>query len=103
MTAQLQGGQTAQALVKVISKRKRPEPTPADGKTRGLFQDVRPDPDADPRQRAYVRDHIIWIATRAPTVSRYIGSAFEGARDTPEGQVLMAELVTDAVCRELAR
>lgn len=103
VTARLAAGHTAEALVKVISKRKpAAPPPPPPPKDRGLFRDVQPDPDADPRQRAFVREHIIWIATQAPTVRPYIGPAFEGARDTPQGQIMMAELVAEAFCRELA-
>lgn len=102
VTAKMKGGYSAAVIVKIISKRLPPGENGRD-KKRGLFRGVKPDPNADPRQRVYVRDHIIWIATKAPTIARYIGPALEGARDTPEGQVMLAELVAEAFCRDIAR
>jgi hypothetical protein len=96
-------GLEAQALVKVISKRL---PPPPDGRGRrrrqGLLKEIRFD-DREPRLRSRFEDGIVIIETRAPTVSPYIGPGGEGAYDTGQGQVMLAELVTEAFCRELAR
>lgn len=93
----------AEALVKVVSKRPPPEPT-GDKRRYGLFSGVAPDPAADPRQRVRFdsEEHVIFVATAAPSVSPYLADFDEGMK-TAQGQVLVAELITEAVCREIAR
>jgi hypothetical protein len=93
----------AEALVKVIAKR---EPTPSPDEPRqkkaGLFDGIRFDDQAEPRQRVRLENRIIVIAVKAPSVSPYLGAGGSGT-DTPQGQVMLAELVSEAFCRELAR
>jgi len=91
----------AAALVKVISKRV-PHGHGHSRRRQGLFKEIRFD-DREPRLRSRFEDGVIVIETRAPTVSPYIGPGGEGAYDTGEGQVMLAELVSEASCRELAR
>lgn len=93
-----------EALVKVISKREPSvwkTPTP---RGTGLFRDFKFDPAAEPKQRVWfdrASSNII-IATKAPSVSTYLGETGTG-HETPQGQVLLAELIVEAVCREIAR
>ncbi len=70
----------------------------------GFLTDIEFSPHADPRQRVtYDRDAAkIIISVKAPSVAPYLGEGGKGA-DTPQGQVMLAELVTEAVCREVAR
>ena len=52
-------------------------------------------------QRVTYRDGIIWIYIKFPSVAKFIKSGLEGV-DTPQGRLLVAELVGDAFCRALA-
>ena len=91
-------------MVKVISKREPPT-EPREKKERGgLFRDVKFDASAEPRQRVKFdqSNSNIVIATKAPSVAAYLDEHGNGS-DTPQGQVLLAELVTEAVCSEIAR
>jgi hypothetical protein len=92
-------GHRAEALVKVTSR----EPD-EEGGSRGFITAIEFSPTADPRQRAYFDREAakIIIATRSPSVAAYLGEEGAGAT-TPQGQVLLAELVTEALCREIAR
>ena len=95
--------QKAQALVQVRSRKESPEDTQVK-KHHGLFSDIRFDDRMDPRQRVYL-DRVnsdIVVATAAPSVKRYLDG--QNRLDTStQGQVLLAELITEAVCREIAR
>lgn len=102
VTAQV-GKMHAQAMVQVHSK-KEVLPEPPSRSKNALFNDIRFDDRMDPRQRVYfdrVNSSIV-IATNAPSVKRYLD---ENNRldTTMPGQVLLAELVAEAVCREIAR
>ncbi len=93
----------AQAMVQVHSKKEALVESPARGKN-ALFNDIRFDDRMDPRQRVYydrVNSSII-IATNAPSVKMYLDESNRLDTST-QGQVLLAELVTEAVCREIAR
>ena len=95
----------AEALVRVISKKVPKPPLPQDKpKQRGLVHGVSFDPDAEPKQRVVFRrvDSTVVIATGAPSVRPYIDERGEDS-ETPQAQVLIAELVTEAVCKEIAR
>jgi hypothetical protein len=93
----------AEAFVKVIAKRE-PTPPPDEPPQRkaGLFDGIRFDEQAEPRQRVRLENRIIIVAVKAPSVSSYLGAGGVGT-DTPQGQVMLAELVSEAFCRELAR
>jgi hypothetical protein len=93
----------AQAMVQVHSKKEALVEPPTRGKN-ALFNDIRFDDRMDPRQRVYfdrVNSSIV-IATNAPSVKMYLDE--NNRLDTTiQGQVLLAELVAEAVCREIAR
>lgn len=97
------GDQKAQAMVQVRSKKETADDvTPK--KHHGLFADIRFDDRMDPRQRVYL-DRVnsdIVVATAAPSVKRYLDGQHRLDTST-QGQVLLAELITEAVCREIAR
>jgi hypothetical protein len=93
----------AQAWVQVHSKKDKLIAPPSKG-SRALFTDIRFDDRMDPRQRVYfdrVKSTIV-VATAAPSVKIYLDE--QSRLDTTlQGQVLLAELITEAVCREIAR
>jgi anti-sigma regulatory factor (Ser/Thr protein kinase) len=96
-------GHKALALVQVRSKKETIAASPSRSRS-GLFMDIHFDDRMDPRQRVYfdrVNSSIV-IATAAPSVKLYLDK--QNRLDTsPQGQVLLAELITEAVCREIAR
>lgn len=97
------GKQRAQALVQVLSKKETLTIAPSRS-SNALFTDIHFDDRTDPRQRVYfdrVNSSIV-IATAAPSVKLYLDK--QNRLDTTvQGQVLLAELITEAVCREIAR
>ena len=97
------GDQKAQVVVQVRSRKEEVEDTPA-RKHHGLFTDIRFDDRMDPRQRVYLDrvNSTIVVATAAPSVKRYLDGQHRLDTST-QGQVLLAELITEAVCREIAR
>jgi hypothetical protein len=97
-------GLKAEAMVKVISKREPPGPPPTKKEHGGLFRDVKFDPTAEPKQRVRFdqANANIVVATKAPSVAPYLDEQGRGS-ETPQGQVLLAELVAEAVCFEIAR
>lgn len=94
----------AECLIQVRSKPKEIEEPPPHEKKFGLFKDISYRVDADPRYRATFDKStgLIIIATRAPSVEIYLGINAENQNEK-YARVLVAELVTDVVCRELAR
>jgi hypothetical protein len=97
------GRNRAQAVVQVHSK-KETIPSPPMRGSAALFSDIRFDDRTDPRQRVYYDrvNSAIVIATAAPSVKIYLD--INNRLDTTvQGQVLLAELITEAVCREIAR
>lgn len=94
----------AEALVKVVSKKEHSDPKPPDKQTGGLFRDVRFDPTAEPKQRVRFdrAAATIVVATQAPSVASYFDETGKGI-ETPQGQVMLAELITESICREIAR
>lgn len=97
------GSQKAKALVQVRSRKEAIDDTQP-RKHHGLFTDIRFDDRMDPRQRVYldrVNSNIV-VATAAPSVRIYLDPQ-NRLDTTPQGQVLLAELITEAVCREIAR
>lgn len=97
------GRETAFAKVRIAPPLKRKKGEIA-GKKGGFISDIIPDESESPTQRTfYERDTgIVKIFVKFPSVEKFIKSGLEGA-DTMEGKVLLAELVGEAVCREIAR
>lgn len=101
ITAEI-NGLKAEILIKVISRRKITEPN--EPKKSGLFKNYEFSSVADPHQRVKFEraNGKIIIATRAPSVATYFGLIGEG-QEEGHCQVMLAELVVEAVCREIAR
>lgn len=97
------GDQKTQAVVQVRSRKEAIDDTQP-RKHHGLFTDIRFDDRMDPRQRVYLDrvNSTIVIATAAPSVKRYLDGQHR-LDTTVQGRVLLAELITEAVCREIAR
>lgn len=97
------GDQKAQAMVQVRSRKEAIDDTQP-RKHHGLFTDIRFDDRMDPRQRVYLDrvNSTIVVATAAPSVRLYLDSHHR-LDTSAQGQVLLAELITEAVCREIAR
>lgn len=97
-------GYKAEAFIKVVSKKERPvDPTPKKAKSI-LFSNIQLDPTLIPKVRHYYEKEtaVIKIATKHPSVEMYLGPSGEGQNEL-HFQVLIAELVTDCICREIAR
>ncbi|HEY5055777.1 MAG TPA: hypothetical protein VII58_06430, partial [Acidobacteriaceae bacterium] len=91
---------TAIAMVEVVSTRSQKEHTPSGG----LFKEIKYEEHPDTPVRAHFdrKEGLIWINTRGPSVDLYFGPGGEG-QDLPANQVLVAELVTELSCQEIAR
>lgn len=97
------GNHRAESMVQVHSKKDKMIAAPSKN-SRALFTDIRFDDRMDPRQRVYfdrVNSSIV-VATAAPSVKIYLDKQ-DRLDTTVHGQVLLAELITEAVCREIAR
>jgi hypothetical protein len=97
-------GLKAEAYVTVISKREPPTKPREKKEHGGLFRDFKFDATAEPRQRVKfdLASSDIIIATKAPSVAAYFDEHGNGS-GAPQGQVMLAELVAEAVCFEIAR
>jgi len=97
------GSRKAIARVKVSPPRAR-EKGQLTGSKGGFISDIRPDEEESPPQRTFYDKNtgVIKIFIKFPSVTGIIGSGLEGA-ETPEGRILLSELVGEAFCRELAR
>lgn len=94
------GTKVAVAVIEVVSSRQQKENMPRGG----LFKDIKYEqhPDIPLRVRFDKKEGIIWINTLGPSVDLYFGIDGEG-QDRPANQALVAELVTEAACREITR
>jgi hypothetical protein len=97
------GSRKAIARVKVSPPKTREKGQPT-GSKGGFISDIRPDEEESPPQRTFYDKNtgVIKIFIKFPSVTGIIGSGLEGA-ETPEGRILLSELVGEAFCRELAR
>jgi hypothetical protein len=94
------GAETAVAKVKVGAVKAKIKGK-LEGKRGGFISDIRADNQSGPFQRAIYRDGIIYVFIKFPAVSKFLKAGFEGV-ETPEGRMLLAELVGEAFCRQLA-
>jgi hypothetical protein len=94
------GLKATKARVKVAPPRKRPV-GPLKERKGGFILDIIPDELSDPPQRVVYSDGIIKIYIKFPSVSKFIKSGLEGS-EIPEGKILLAELVGEAFCKQLA-
>lgn len=95
------GNETAIAKVKVAPPQERKKGRPR-GSKGGFISDIKPDDLVSPSQRVVYVDGVIKVFTRFPSVARFIKSGLEGV-ETAEGRLLLAELVGEAFCKEVAR
>jgi hypothetical protein len=93
-------GKTAIAAVEVVSTKAQTQ----HHATGGLFKAISYEqkPSWPHRARFDKKECVIWINTLGPSVDLYFGPSGEG-QDLPANQVLVAELVTELACQEIAR
>jgi len=96
------GTQTAHTKVKVAPPKERKKGKEIIGRKRGFVSEIVPEELENPPQRVIYREGVIKIYIKFPSISKFIKSGLEGA-ETPEGKILLAELVGDAFCKEMAR
>jgi len=94
------GKEKAIAKVKVAPFRKKKRGK-FSGRKGGFISDIYPDELPDPPQRAVYKDGIIKVYVSFPSVTKFISSGLEGV-ESPQGRLMLAELVGDAFCRALA-
>jgi hypothetical protein len=92
-------GKEANAIVEVVSKRTQREPNLG-----GLFREIKYQANEESPQRVHFDRHtgIIWINTAEPSVQLYFSPDGAGQEEAAN-QCLVAELVTQAACEEIAR
>jgi hypothetical protein len=95
------GSEIAKAKVKVAPPKKK-EKGEFTGRKGGFISDIIPDELPDPPQRVSYQNGIIKIYIKFPSVAKFIKEGFEDS-ETPEGRILLAELVGEAFCSVLAR
>lgn len=98
------GNRVTSAIIKVAPPKRIGPRHPRKG---GFISDIKPDNyslKTGENQRVFYETGtgIIWINIRFPSVAKFIKNGFEGV-ETPEGKILMSELVGEAFCRQLAR
>ena len=99
-------GLIAEAMVRVVARSEQSDPNePRPRRRRGLFNEVRFSEERDPRQRVrYDRESKdVIIAVNHASVRPYIRDVTGTGNDTPQGQVMLAELISEAVCETIAR
>ncbi len=98
------GGNTASTKIKVAPPKERKQGVKLTGRKGGFISDIKPDELELPTQRTFYDKEtgIIKIFLNFPSVAKFIKSGLEGV-ETEEGKILLAELVGEAFCRELAR
>jgi hypothetical protein len=72
------------------------------GTNRGLFRDIDFDTTPNPIQRVSFVDGTIKVYLRFPPILNYIKAGGQGM-DTPQGSLMLAELVAEGFCRTVAR
>lgn len=93
------GPKSAIAAVEVVSSKDQKQKSGG-----GLFKDIRYEerPDQPVRARLERESGTIWINTLGPSVDLYFGPGGE-RQEHPTNQLLVAELVTELGCQEIAR
>ena len=98
-------GLVSEALVRIIARAEHVDQEPNRRRRRGLFGEIRFSEETAPRQRVrYDRDSKdIIVAVNHSSVHPYISDASGAGTDTPQGQVILAELISEAICGAIAR
>lgn len=97
------GEEEASAHVKVGEQKERRKGEPK-GRKGGFISEILPDETANPIQRVEYKRNVgqIRIYVNFPAVAKYLGARLKGV-ETEQGKVILAELVGEAFCREVAR
>ena len=106
LTAECEG-LIAEALVRVVARHDPPDPPdyPRPRRRRGLFNEIRFTDERNPRQRVRYdsQSKDVIVAANHASVRPYIHDASGVGTDSPQGQVILAELISEAVCGAIAR
>lgn len=89
----------AEFRVQSPSKKNR---TRVSATSRGLFREIKFDLTPDPIQRVSLSGGTLRVFLRFPPISDYLKPGGEGM-DTAQGSLMLAELVAEGFCREVAR
>ena len=93
----------AQTLLHSVAKQIYKETEKPKKKKGGFINDIKWDNRSGIKQRVmFDADNNVVIFLKSPSVSLYLGERGKGL-DTPSGQVMLAELVTEAVCNAVAK
>ena len=95
-----------EALVRIVAREEPPNgESNRRPRRRGLFGEIRFSEEANPRQRVrYEHDSKdIIVAVNHASVPPYISDVSGAGTDTPQGQVILAELISEAFCGAIAR
>jgi hypothetical protein len=95
------GNDSAIAKVEVTTPKKRKKGKIITGTKEGFISDIQTDETENPLQRVIYKQRIIKIYIKFPSVTKFI--EYGPTVKTPEGKMLLAELVGEAFCKELAR
>lgn len=97
------GGEEALAQVTVATQKEKGlkgvKPTIRKG---GFISDIISDEGDNPSQRVLYKEGIIKIYVKFPVVAKYLSAGLKGV-ETPEGRIMLGELVGEAFCRSIAR
>ena len=99
-------GLTGEAMVRIVARTEPPNgETDPQPRRRGLFGEIRFSGEANPRQRVrYDHDSKdIIVAVNHASVHPYVSDVAGTGTDTPQGQVILAELISEAFCGAIAR
>lgn len=72
------------------------------GTNKGLFREIEFDPTSNPIQRVSFSEGTIRVFLKFPPIAHYLKAGGQGM-DSPQGSLMLAELVAEGFCRELAR
>ena len=97
-------GLTCEALVRVVA-RSEPVSRESEPRRRSLFGEIRFSEESSPRQRVrYDREtKEVIIAVRHPSVHHYLHDRTGAGSENAQGQVMLAELISEAVCQPIAQ
>ena len=102
ITAQCEG-LTAEGYVRVVARIDHDESNTT-RRRRGLFGEVRFSEESTPRQRVRydIDTKAVIVAFNHSTIKPYIYDRTGAGSETPQGQVMLAELISESVCQAIA-
>ena len=99
-------GLATEALARVVARIEHSKSdVPRPRRRRGLFNDIQFSDATNPRQRVRYdwQSKDVIVAINHSSVKPYVHDSTGAGTDTPQGQVMLAELISEAVCGTIAR